>query len=59
MHAGISEPALTTIDPFPARIGDQAGQLIADILRGTATENGPTLIEVGPQLVTRASTGAG
>lgn len=57
--AGISEPALTTIDPFPARIGDQAGRLIADLLRGKTTENGPTLIEVGPQLVTRASTGAG
>lgn len=57
--AGICEPALTTIDPFATRIGDEAGRLIADILRGTATENGPTLIEVGPQLVARASTGAG
>ncbi|MFD1881274.1 LacI family DNA-binding transcriptional regulator [Paracoccus pacificus] len=57
--SGVSVPALTTIDPFPTRIGDQAGGLIADILRGTATENGATLIEVAPQLVARASTGAG
>lgn len=57
--SGISEPALTTIDPFPARMGEQAGQLIADLLRGGVTENGPTLIEVEPQLVARASTGAG
>ena len=56
--SGVSVPALTTIDPFPARMGEQAGQLIADLLRGGATKNGPTLIEVEPQLVARASTGA-
>ncbi|MBA4491780.1 LacI family DNA-binding transcriptional regulator [Paracoccus sp. S1E-3] len=57
--SGVAVPALTSIDPFPARIGEQAGQLIADLLRGDATKNGPTLIEVEPQLVARASTGAG
>ena len=56
--SGVSVPALTTIDPFPARMGEQAGQLIADLLRGGA-KSGPTLIEIEPQLVARASTGAG
>lgn len=34
--AGVCVPALTTIDPFPARIGTEAGALIARLLRDRA-----------------------
>lgn len=54
--ADVAEPAITTIDPFPARIGAEAGSLIARLLREGEKESGPTVIRVEPQLVVRAST---
>ncbi|WP_198026239.1 LacI family DNA-binding transcriptional regulator [Paracoccus sphaerophysae] len=64
--AAVAEPSLTTIDPFPARIGAETGALIVRRLRdgagdglGDGLGDGvPTLIRVEPQLVVRASTGA-
>lgn len=55
--SGVCCPALTTIDPFPSRIGRETGALIARLLREAATESGPALIQVEPRLVVRASSG--
>ena len=52
--AGISVPALTTINPFPREIGAQTAALILDLLDAT----GPVadIIPITPQLIIRQST---
>ena len=52
--AGISVPALTTINPFPREIGAQTAALILDLLDAT----GPVadFIPITPQLIIRQST---
>jgi LacI family gluconate utilization system Gnt-I transcriptional repressor len=52
--AGISVPALTTINPFPREIGTRAAALILAVLGGQQRE--PARIVVQPQLLIRQST---
>jgi LacI family transcriptional regulator, gluconate utilization system Gnt-I transcriptional repressor len=52
--AGISVPALTTIDPFPREIGLRSASLILDVLDGH--QAGATTIEILPALLLRQST---
>ena len=51
----ISVPSLTTINPFPHRIGAEAAALILRVLDGHA--QGPTIITVTPKLLLRESGG--
>ncbi len=51
----IAVPPLTTIDPFPRRIGQRAAELILDVLDGRQT--GPARIAIAPELRLRQSTG--
>lgn len=53
--AGISVPALTTINPFPRDIGARTAALILDVLDGR--QEGPARIEISPELLIRQSTG--
>jgi LacI family gluconate utilization system Gnt-I transcriptional repressor len=50
---GISVPPLTTINPFPHRIGAAAAALILDVLDGRQTE--PATVRVAPELLVRGS----
>lgn len=52
--AGISVPPITTIDPFPHRIGTRTAELILEVLHHPATP--PRTIAVAPDLLLRAST---
>ena len=54
--AAVSVPTITTIDPHPARIGQQAGALVARLLADPATDTGPIRIEIGPVLRVGGST---
>lgn len=54
--AAICVPPLTTVNPFPGRIGAQAAALILQALDGTLPD--PALIGITPKLMTRASTGS-
>lgn len=51
--AGISVPPLSTINPFPRRIGAEAAALILSVLDGTQTV--PARITIGPELLIRGS----
>jgi LacI family transcriptional regulator, gluconate utilization system Gnt-I transcriptional repressor len=51
--AGISVPALTTINPFPREIGSRTAALILDLLDGSPPTSAPILIT--PQLIIRQS----
>ncbi|QDA37039.1 LacI family DNA-binding transcriptional regulator (plasmid) [Paracoccus liaowanqingii] len=51
--AAICVPPLTTIDPFPRRIGSDAASLILQALDGTLSQ--PATIRIAPELLTRAS----
>jgi LacI family transcriptional regulator, gluconate utilization system Gnt-I transcriptional repressor len=53
--AGIAVPALTTINPFPRRIGARTADLILDVLDGQ--QDTPARIEISPELLIRQSTG--
>ena len=53
--AGISVPALTTINPFPRDIGAQTAGMILDMLDGK--QDVPARIAITPQLLVRQSTG--
>lgn len=53
--AGISVPALTTINPFPNDIGARTAALILDILDGRQVA--PARIAISPELLIRQSTG--
>ena len=53
--AGISVPALTTINPFPRAIGAQTAALILDVIEGRRTA--PATVVIGPQLIVRQSGG--
>jgi LacI family gluconate utilization system Gnt-I transcriptional repressor len=53
--AGISVPALTTIDPFPREIGSRTAGLILDVLDGR--QDSPARIAIAPQLMIRQSGG--
>ena len=53
--AGISVPALTTINPFPRDIGARAAELILDVLDGRQIT--PARIAISPELLIRHSTG--
>jgi LacI family transcriptional regulator, gluconate utilization system Gnt-I transcriptional repressor len=53
--AGIAVPALTTINPFPRRIGGRTSDLILDVLDGQ--QDTPARIEISPELLIRQSTG--
>jgi LacI family gluconate utilization system Gnt-I transcriptional repressor len=50
---GISVPPLTTINPFPHRIGASAAALIVDVLEGR--QSGPAVVRVVPELLVRGS----
>ncbi|WP_246054937.1 LacI family DNA-binding transcriptional regulator [Paracoccus gahaiensis] len=51
--AAICVPPLTTINPFPRRIGSDAASLILQALDGTLSQ--PATIHIAPELLTRAS----
>lgn len=51
--AGISVPTLSTINPFPRRIGAEAASLILAVLDGTQTT--PARIAIAPELLIRGS----
>jgi LacI family transcriptional regulator, gluconate utilization system Gnt-I transcriptional repressor len=51
--AGISVPALTTINPFPREIGARTAHLILEVLDGRQT--GPATLRIAPELMIRAS----
>lgn len=51
--AGISVPTLSTINPFPRRIGAEAASLILAVLDGTQTS--PARIAIAPELLIRGS----
>jgi LacI family transcriptional regulator, gluconate utilization system Gnt-I transcriptional repressor len=53
--AGISVPALTTINPFPRDIGARAAALILDVLDGGLSQ--PACITITPELLIRQSGG--
>ena len=54
--SSICVPTLTTIDPHPADLGQQVGELIVSLLRGTSQgENDRHCIEIRPQLRTGES----
>lgn len=53
--AGISVPALTTINPYPREIGARAAALILDVLQGR--QDGAARIALSPDLLIRRSTG--
>jgi LacI family gluconate utilization system Gnt-I transcriptional repressor len=50
--AGICVPPLTTVNPFPVRIGEETARVILDVLAG---DPAPRRIEIVPDLVTTAS----
>ena len=52
--AGVSVPSLTTINPFPERIGAMAGDLILDALDGTSQR--PNSVRIETELLIREST---
>ncbi len=52
--AGISVPALTTINPFPHEIGARCAELILDVLDGRQTR--PATVTIHPELLIRQST---
>lgn len=49
----VSVPALSTINPFPRRIGSLTAALILDVLDGRQTA--PALIQIAPELLIRES----
>ena len=51
--AGISVPALTTINPFPREIGAKAAALILEVLDGRQTD--PATVRIAPELLIRQS----
>jgi LacI family transcriptional regulator, gluconate utilization system Gnt-I transcriptional repressor len=51
--AGISVPALTTINPFPREIGARTANLILEVLDGQKA--GPETLRIAPELMIRAS----
>ena len=53
--AGVSVPALTTINPFPHRIGLRTAELILEVLDGRQVR--PATIAISPELLIRQSTG--
>jgi LacI family gluconate utilization system Gnt-I transcriptional repressor len=53
--AGISVPALTTINPFPHEIGLRSARLILEVLDGR--QDKPARIAIAPELLIRQSTG--
>lgn len=53
--AGISVPALTTINPFPRDIGARTAELILDVLDGR--QETAARIAISPELLIRQSTG--
>lgn len=53
--AGVSVPALTTINPFPRDIGARTAALIADVLEGR--QEGPATVRIVPELILRGSGG--
>jgi LacI family transcriptional regulator, gluconate utilization system Gnt-I transcriptional repressor len=53
--AGISVPALTTINPFPRDIGARTADLILDMLSGK--QDVPARIAIAPELLIRQTTG--
>lgn len=50
--ADICVPTITTVDPHPRRIGEQAAELI---LSGLEADRGPVRVEIEPNLVVRQS----
>lgn len=55
--AAVCVPPLTTVDPFPLRIGQEAARLILDALDGGL--DAPATRHIAPRLLTRASSAAG
>jgi LacI family gluconate utilization system Gnt-I transcriptional repressor len=53
--AGISVPALTTINPFPRDIGARTAELVLDVLDGR--QGTSARITISPELLIRQSTG--
>jgi LacI family gluconate utilization system Gnt-I transcriptional repressor len=53
--AGVAVPALTTINPFPHKIGIRTAALLLDVIEGRQAR--PTVIPVRPELLLRQSTG--
>ena len=51
--AGISVPALTTINPFPREIGAQTAELILEVLDGS--RKGAATLAITPALLVRQS----
>jgi LacI family gluconate utilization system Gnt-I transcriptional repressor len=51
----VSVPRLTTVNPFPRRIGERAADLVLDILDQRQTE--PAIIEIFPEVLVRESSG--
>ena len=54
--AGICVPPLTTVNPFPVRIGEETARVILEVLSG---DPAPRRIEIAPDLVTTASADRG
>jgi LacI family gluconate utilization system Gnt-I transcriptional repressor len=53
--AGVSVPALTTINPFPHTIGARTAALLVSLLEGRQTA--PAVVAIRPELLLRQSTG--
>lgn len=51
--AAVCVPPLTTINPFPHRIGSEAAAMILKALDGTLSE--PSVMRIAPELLTRTS----
>ena len=51
--AAVCVPPLTTVNPFPRRIGEEAARLILEALDGSLSE--PAVLRIAPALQARIS----